>query len=41
LPDAGKGEKVRQERTAAAVMSPAGQTPSGARLNREAVRCAR
>jgi hypothetical protein len=33
----GKGEKVRQERTAAAVMQRAGQTPHGARPNREEV----
>ena len=34
----GKGEKVRQERTAAAVMSRAWQTPHGARPNRKEVR---
>jgi hypothetical protein len=33
----GKGEKVRQERTAAAVMERARQTPHGARPNREGV----
>jgi hypothetical protein len=33
----GKGEKVRQERTAVAVMRRAGQTPHGARPNREEV----
>jgi len=31
--DTGKGEKVRQERTASAVTQAARQTPSGARPN--------
>jgi len=35
--DKGKGEKVRQERTAEAAMQRAGQTPHGARPNREEV----